>query len=121
MDIYRENHLQSTYAYTTVVGPGCSEYKGLRVKGKIRAIETGTLDLNKKSEMFNGFSVRPCSDPQDCDYTYEGTLKGCLPNGSDSIVLNHFTEMGFKKFILLAREDNRVFKIRGKLSRERSR
>ena len=121
IDIYRENRFQSIYAYAMVVGPGCSEYGDLHVKGKIRAIETGTLDLNKKSEMLDRFSVRPCSDPQDCDYTYEGTLKGCIPNGSDSIVLNHFTEMGFKKFILLAREDNRVFKIRGKLSRERSR
>jgi hypothetical protein len=102
LDFCRENRLPAYYNLATVVNRDCAENIPFPVSGKIRVVQGSHPVLDLKSEACESFLISPCIDQRECDYSYSGIIKGCIPNDAEAIVINHLTRSGFKKFILIA-------------------
>jgi hypothetical protein len=102
LDYYREARLPPSYNRANAINRGCSEKNSFSVGGKIRVVQGSDIVLNKKSEIFESFLILPCADRRECDYSYRGRIKGCVPGSLMEVVVpNHLTESGFEKFILI--------------------
>lgn len=111
LDFFRKHRIPFSYSHILLSGYDCIENVSVPRQGKIRIVEAAPLNVGQNSEMMESFSLTPCVDLRKCDYFYKAMIKGCVSIDSDWVIINHLTQIGFKKFILQSDKKGDVVQI----------